>query len=365
MSSSVLAFLATRFATHPENLATEALNFVLANSANARRALLDLCRQLGHEGSEDLAFTTQATNDDGSRPDLVGRARDGGVQVVIEAKFWAGLTIHQPKAYLDSLPAGGMLLFVAPAARADILWAELLRRGRDGGATGSSVQLQDSHAERIGPRTMALVSWRTLLDYLHSACSLADEAVTADIRQLQALCDKMDTEAFLPLRPEDLTANTGRRVIEFCDLADRITDVLVAQRLASVKGLRATGGKGWYGRYMRFRGHGALLHFDARTWNKRGQSPLWLALYGRGFKPCTTEPDMLRERGIPYHMSNGHCMVPVTLLEGAERDAVVANAQLQVVRVIESVPDLGAQADAQPPEPDDPTTASVWSPNAP
>jgi hypothetical protein len=41
-NSSVLAFLGTRFATHPDNLATEALNFVLANSQSARQAMLDL-----------------------------------------------------------------------------------------------------------------------------------------------------------------------------------------------------------------------------------------------------------------------------------------------------------------------------------
>lgn len=75
MSSSVLAFLATRFATCPENLATEALNFFIANSTNARRALLDLCQQLGHQGSEDLGFTTQATNDDGARPGSVALSK--------------------------------------------------------------------------------------------------------------------------------------------------------------------------------------------------------------------------------------------------------------------------------------------------
>jgi len=107
MTSSVLAFLATRFATHPENLATEALNFILVNSSNARDALLDICQRLGHLGKEDLVFTVQVTNGNGSRPDLVGRAIDGSSPIVIEAKFWAGLTDNQPKAYLDVLPENG------------------------------------------------------------------------------------------------------------------------------------------------------------------------------------------------------------------------------------------------------------------
>jgi hypothetical protein len=359
MTSSVLAFLATRFATHPENLATEALNFILANSSNARHALLDICQRLGHVEKGDLVFTAQVTNGNGSRPDLVGRAIDGSSPIVIEAKFWAGLTDNQPKAYLDVLPENGLLLFVAPAARADTLWPELLRRARDGGPLVPVPQQQDTCAERIGTHTLALISWRALLGHLHNACALANEPITADIRQLQALCEKMDTQAFLPLRPEDLTANTGRRVMEFCDLADRVTDSLVALGRVSVKGLRATGGKGWYGRYMRFRGHGALLHFDARTWNKRGQSPLWLALYGRGFKPCIVEPNTLREHHIPYHMSSGHCMIPIMLLEGAEHEEVIKHAQQQIINIIASAVDLGALSDAQPPEMDDPEAVSV------
>ena len=354
MSSSVLAFLATKFATHPENLATEALNFIITTSPHARQALLDLCRQLGHHGTDDLAFSTQSANDDGSRPDLVGRAKDGSMPVVIEAKFWAGLTVHQPKAYLGALPADGLLLFVAPAARTDTLWPELLRRAGCGAPDACLPPSPDHRIARSGQRTLALVSWRALLSHLHDACTLANEAITADIGQLRALCDKMDTDAFLPLRSEDLTSTLGRRVIEFCDLADRITDRLVAHRLVSVKGQRPTGGKGWYGRYMRIRGHGALLHFDAQTWSKRGQSPLWLAVYGRAFTPCTVEPDCLREHDIPHHISSGHCMVPVTLLEGAERDAVIDHAQLQIQRVIDAVPDLGLENDVPAPEPEDP-----------
>lgn len=356
-SSSVLAFLASRFATHPENLATEALNFILAASPSARAALLDLCRQLGHQSRDDLSFTTQRANDCGSRPDLVGRAADGSLPLVIEAKFWAGLTSRQPRAYLDALPENGLLLFVAPAARTDTLWPELLRRVHPAGATYDCAPWPDSRAVRIGSRALALVSWRALLAHLSDACALVGDGTTADIRQLAALCEKMDSEAFLPLRSEELTSNLGRRVYEFCDLAEKITDHLVARRLANVKGLRATGGKGWFGKYMRFRGHGALLYFDARRWSKHGQSPLWLALYGREFKSCTVEPDCLREKGIAFHMSDGHCLIPIVLIEGAERDAVIDHAREQILQVMDAIPDLGAQADTAPPELDDPGMA--------
>ena len=341
-SPSVLAFLATRFATSPENLATEALNFILATSASARRAMLDLCRQLGCEDAVDLAFATQATNDDGARPDLVGRTVTGSTPVVVEAKFWAGLTGNQPAAYLRKLQDGGLLLFVAPAARADTLWQELLRRsGYDGGQDAPALaQVADTRRVRIGSRVLALMSWRTLLAHLHDASALAGEPVTADIRQLASLCDKMDSEAFLPLRAEELTSDLGRRVRQFCDMADRVTDLLVAKCFAEVKGLRATGGKGWFGRYMRFRGRGGFLHFDARRWARHGHSPLWLAVYGRGFDSCTVEPDHLRAEGIVFYPSKGRCMVPLFLREGVELDAVIEDVLAQVRRVVGALPDI-------------------------
>ena len=60
------------------------------------------------------------------RPDLVGRTEHGEELLLIEAKFWAGLTEHQPITYLQRLPPGGALLFVVPEARLPSIWNELL-----------------------------------------------------------------------------------------------------------------------------------------------------------------------------------------------------------------------------------------------
>jgi hypothetical protein len=167
----------------------------------------------------------------------------------------------------------------------------------------------------------------------------------------------MDTDAFLPLRPEELTSNLGQRVYQFCDLADAILNRLVTGRFANVNGFKSVGGKGWYGKYLRARGHGAMLYFDAQQWGAHGGSPLWLALYGRELQPCTDEPNYLRAAGITFHMHNGHCMVPIMLLEGAERDEVIDHALAQVQRVMLAVPDLGDSQVAGVPVPADPIVA--------
>lgn len=321
--------------------------------------MVDLCRHLGYQGSADLAFTTQQTNDDGSRPDLVARAVDGSVPIVLEAKFWAGLTSHQPVSYLNALPDRGLLVFIAPAGRNDTLWLELLRRSGDEFVIADEVsRWHDTRAVRVGTRVLALVSWQAMLTQLHEAATLAGEASASDIRQLTALCDKMDTEGFLPLRSEDLTSDLGRRVFQFCELADSITNMLVASKYADVSRLRSQGGQGWYGRYLRMRGHGALLYFDAQRWGRRGQSPLWIAIYGKEFQPCTVEPDILRGADVSYHMENGHCMVAIVLLECAELEAVVDHALAQVRHLLDLLPDYSGEASHPFPAPVDPEFVS-------
>lgn len=56
-SSSLLAHSTKNFAPHPENVATEALGHILANSVSARHALTSLLSEIGISG--DLVYRTQ------------------------------------------------------------------------------------------------------------------------------------------------------------------------------------------------------------------------------------------------------------------------------------------------------------------
>lgn len=127
---SLFGHLVGRFARHPENLATEALHYILTNSLPAREAFLQVGNTLGVSLSPDLYFRTQAAADDGAISDLVGRRPDGSYQLVVEAKFWASLTRNQPSQYLEMLSHDniGLLLLVASRSRLHTLWAECLRR---------------------------------------------------------------------------------------------------------------------------------------------------------------------------------------------------------------------------------------------
>ena len=63
-------------------------------------------------------------------PDLTIRDAGGVVRVLVENKFWAGLTEMQPVGYLDQLPpdVSAALLFVVPHTRLHSVWGELKER---------------------------------------------------------------------------------------------------------------------------------------------------------------------------------------------------------------------------------------------
>ena len=131
--NTVFGHLAFQFATHPENLATEALSFVLRTSPAASRAFTEFLRPIGLDCPGGLYFETQRGGLEQSIPDMKCRDGKGQLRVIVENKFWAGLTENQPVTYIQELfhqlPVGvAALLFVVPKARLQLVWDEVVRR---------------------------------------------------------------------------------------------------------------------------------------------------------------------------------------------------------------------------------------------
>lgn len=177
---------------HPENLATEALAYVLKTSPAARQALDRYASGLAGRELDLVRFETQASNDDQSRPDLIGQTVGGERRLLMEVKFWAGLTEAQPVGYLASMTTAGVLLFVAPAARLQPLWRELLRRVDDAAYDMGPEPDRSTETFKVGvgDHILALTSWRTLLGSIDADAQAArDAGAGADLRQLSDLCD--------------------------------------------------------------------------------------------------------------------------------------------------------------------------------
>lgn len=349
---SLFAHLALRFGSHPENLATEALAYLLASSPAARRGFVSsLGSELAAELSTDLVFRSQVGQDD-ARPDLQGVDGTGTVRLLLEAKFWAGLTDQQPNGYLDMLPDGGVLIVVGPRSRLQLLWRELSARLIKRAEPAQEVSAPgDFGLVKVGRRRLVLTSWERLLTAITVELS-AEPAMLADVTQLAGLCERMDAEAFIPVTAEELTSNVYRRVHEFGQMVDDVAALLSQQGVATTKGLRSAASNGRYGKYMRLRGVPALLHVSTHKWTKLAPSPLWITLFGPKWDDKGL--DAVRQQLRSYEDQNpgsvhadyqGFPTVRLMVHPGTERHEIVSHVVEQLKFLGEKVSTTGTAAD--------------------
>ena len=325
---TVLAKLSWKFSHQPETVATEALAHILSESGGARDALGGFLRSHGADVGPVVRVRAEVTGEEGDRPDLACSDRDGTEQLLIEIKFWAGLTDHQPVTYLERLPEdhGSTLLVVAPSRRMETLWPELKRRARE----GMNVELGDDHGgsevrrATVGTgRVLMLASWRVLLEALESAASAAGDAEAVnDIRQLAGLAELQDREAFLPWRPDQLGPEFPRLIMGLPRLLDDVYRRLIGMGLVPKKWPKVRVVDGVY-RYMIL--GGCVVWFGARyqLWAKFEQTPLWLGFGNDAGKDGI--PRKLEQRwgeNPPYSLS-AEDVVPIRLLTGCEYDGVL------------------------------------------
>lgn len=285
-NQTLLAHLALKMASHPENIAVEALGHILSTSPAAVRALEDILRTGGAEVGKIAQIQTQDSDEEGGRPDLAGRDADGTKRMLIEAKFWAGLTERQPVKYLKRLlkqDQPSVLLFVAPAKRFEVLWNELCRLVK-----AANLNLVPGQTEEADLRSsvvdskcyLMLTSWATLLEHMASRASTAGEShVECNIQQLRGLAQQMDEDAFLPLRRDELGPEFPRRVLHLQrlieDATSRLRDAGVVDTARRNVAARAQD----YGRYMRLGGVEVWFGVRFDLWAQHRDVPLWLYFY--------------------------------------------------------------------------------------
>lgn len=347
MTETLFAHLATRFAPSPENIAIEALGFILSRSPAARAAFRALISVGGVPMPAELTFATQAASDDLARPDIEGYGADFKRHCVVECKFHAGLTINQPLTYAARLPSDepGALVFVVPAARMTSLWSELTKRLRGGGYEMEARKQQQAelwHAPFGSHNSFVLTSWRAVLTGILREMESARETERLDdVRQLVGLCERMDTDAFLPLRSEELTAeDVPLRYMQLGQIAYDVGEALLADGLCDRKGLQAAGGLGYFGRYLRHRDIVFFLAFDCAAWAAHKLSPLWLRFdqYAtqaaldalRGGRALDSQTPVIVEK-------DRRVLIPVTMSPGLERPEIIAMCADQIATILTSL----------------------------
>ena len=323
---TLLAHLAWRLSDRHEDIAVEALGFILRSEVT-RNALRHLLRDGGVDVGPIARVATQVDSEDGTRPDLAGFDQQGEENVLIEAKFWAGLTHNQPKAYLDRLTPGKALLFVAPGSRVEALWIELCQRTGVGVPDPADHTAEVKSVDAREEKRLILTSWTYLLGRLELA---GDELANIAIRQLRGLAQRVDESSFPPLRADELAPDLARRLLGLRKLVDDATARSGKDGFISTQGLRVTPRPTGYGRYLLLEGVGAWFGLDFALWARGSYpaTPLWLVLAEDDWTKNLAKARVALRRWI--HESQPRCfdegsrvLVPINLPQGVEYEAVL------------------------------------------
>ena len=335
---TLLSFIAQRHAMGLEDVATDALRFILSRSDSARSALSDLLG--GDRGPLPIAEArTWLADAHGAIPDMACFDETANLVALIESKFWAPLTPNQPVTYWQGLPVDrpAVLLFLAPASRVheDSLWSQLEDRLREAGHALGPVRAVESlitARSTAGQRRLMLTSWDLLLETMaQRAREDGDAQACFEIAELQGLAAGV-IAGDKPTRDENL-----KQLIK-----DAVTHV-VQSKWADTTGLTVGQGIGYYGRYLRLAGAFAWLGIDYRAVKQMPGKPLWLSFsddFGVDINVSMEEVcnrlEGLVATGLPWR--SGEVYMPIVLPATADRqttlDAIVAELE-RIARIID------------------------------
>lgn len=334
-NDSLLSFVARRHTQGLEDVATDALSFILMRSDSARGALSEFLGDDGDPLPIAKANTQAFLESSYAYPDMALYDSGGAVSAYVESKFWAPLTHNQPVTYWEALPKNRrtVLLFVAPQSRVDegSLWDELVSKLREAGhqlepAPKGKRVIAASPANDQG--LLMLTSWDLLLERMAERAKRDGNAQAGfEIAELRALAAAA-TEGGRPGKDENL-----RQLI--ADAVARLRET----GWANTDGYGVGKGFGYYGRYMGLAGANAWLGIVDEATRQMPDKPLWLSFWTDSDEvsldvartKLNSKVQSLRELHDWMAVS-----VPIAFPEGADGDATLA----AIVTELESIAKL-------------------------
>ena len=324
-----------RFSQVNEDVATDALAFILHSSETARTGMMRFLRGLV-PNMPSLRFRTQQT--EGSiRPDMWGYD-EAEPRVFVENKFWAGLTDNQPVSYLRQLAVytqPTILFVVVPDAREQTMRRELSRRLQDAGISTTdgdttSDSIVYSITTEIGP-ILALTSWTRLLSALELEVA-DDPSARSDLLQLRALCEAADSDAFVPISSEEVSdQRTPAFILQLNTIIQESVEVAVTEKVVNIGRFLPQANWERIGRYASFflgvQGVGVSIGIHLNYWKKHGGTPLWLIFaqsdWSRALEVRPLLEPWAAKEGIVTTFQNGELAVAIDIAIGEDKDQVV------------------------------------------
>lgn len=349
---SVLSHIVHKqFSSQYENIATEALSYILESSELARNGLIKALRGIVPE-MPTLRFQTQYTEDN-MRPDMWG-VDAGKLRVFIENKFWAGLTDNQPVEYLkllDSNSKEGILLVIVPSARQETIWRELILRLKEASISYTEQTPLADIPRLVKSETgafLALTTWTKIIALLES--EVADELQTRnDLAQLKALCDVAESDAFVPLSSFELTNQRIPAIItQAYNISQKAVDYCISEGFIHTKGLNVSCTSERIGRYFAFatdKGDKVYawigVHFA--YWKKYGETPLWLFFFDSSWGSMNQAQSILEpwaeRQGYFTAIEDNSFIMSIKIPRGEELDIAVRSVRDQLQAIAKHIED--------------------------
>lgn len=330
-----------------ENLATEALNYILSNSNAARKGFSRFLKTIDSRFTDDLFFKTQDYGEDNAIPDLVSVDSDNDPICLIESKFWAGLTDNQPVTYIKRLKFNktSVLLFLVPLKRLESIWNEISNRCKDAGMDLNSVNREYYHiyANLNENNYLAAIDWNSLLTLIETELDAAgDYQIKSDLLQLKGLCNQMDEKSFLPIDSAEISPMIARRNMQFYDIVNEVVSNGQSKGIYSKRGLTSGGGYYYYANYFQIDEFIYGLKFDNESWYERLNTPLWLEVYGKGWRGESKERPKVKKAlsVLRFHKQNELffdklevALVPLKIELGVEKNRIIESLTKQIEEI--------------------------------
>lgn len=279
----LLAHLTGRFKAGRELIATEALCYLAEKYQPVRDALGRFLQnaELSPSRVQELRFRCEvALPTHSGRVDIVGEAA-GLPMLMIEGKFEAGLTEHQPNGYLEGLPQGGTLLFLCPGYRVSNLTGQLAalipaeRRAelfKPDTATGAQwLELDQA-------RHLAVVGWLDLIAAVRAQPGSEEPGLEGELRQLEGVVRVFES-SLEALTRDELTRGIGDCFTKGVVATHGVVHALKARgEVSAVQAARwKTDGElngFYYGSDFKAGGTTVYVGFEPTSWGPDSPSPV-------------------------------------------------------------------------------------------
>jgi hypothetical protein len=270
-----------------EDVATKALQYILNGSPAGRCVMQKIVRTCSSAMPQITAYDAWPGSKHGEgHPDMRGISCDQREMLIIECKFWARLTEHQPITYLRRLDSGGVLLFIVPEERRRWGAIELeldrkleIEKGVAMGRwNGDPLNAGTRWRSIENSKFLAIVSWQSLLDEIKKAVAVdyQTSSTLADVDQLIGFCEcaGLTGDRFVPFK-DTLSSTEIPTIIESLrSVVNKVNDRAVLELGFTSNMIKETSNEYGYDLWSNEIAFWFGLYHIA--WLRFGKSPLWI-----------------------------------------------------------------------------------------